>query len=205
MRNKNEMLKNFIKGMSFGLFVVAVMFSTVGCDKKKSDSNANRNGWWGGQYGYGGGGYNGYGNVSNISAGIETSGRYMIILETATDPGTSGGFGYGQAYVQGEMQVNTPIGCGYTGAGLDPDIYQLVPYNGGAAQLNVDLLTNVVLIARGRYSEAIVTIPYARFFQTNVCGFEGMMGSLTIESINGYSCRLSTGFTDQGANQACGY
>lgn len=208
MKTRNEKTKNLVKGIVFGLFVVALLALVTGCDKKKSNNNTAA-GWWGNGYGYGHPGYGGYGSVSNISAGVDMSGRFMLILETATDPYQTG-YGTSEAYVRGEMRVYTPIAClqtqwGAPAMGLDAGVYRLEPYNGPAI-LNVDLLTNVALVASGPYSQALVTIPYARFFQTNVCGFEGMMGLLNVEQINGQPCGLSMGFTDQMTNPGmCGY
>lgn len=205
MRNRDEKLNNLVKGVTFGLIVWALIILVTGCSKKDSKSGASqpRYGYGTGVYGAGRPGYNGNGVISSVSAGIDNNGQYMLILALSTDPVQP----YGTpAYVEGELHVAQPIGCpqmiGYPPVGLNPDIYQLTPYNGQpVSMIGVDFISNAVLVAQGRSGlQALVTVPYAKIFNTNVCGFDGMMGQLKIEQINGMNCGLLTSFTDQQAN-----
>jgi hypothetical protein len=200
----NEKIKNLVKGMMFGLVVVLLASANIGCSKKKSNGNPNA-GWWGGGYGYGGPGYGGYGAISNVGAGIDQAGRYMVILAASTQADPMYGMGSGPAFVEGEMRVAAPLVCGgmNQGLALPPDIYRLIPANSTPGYLDVDMLTGVTLIAQGAYAQAMIRIDYARYFQTNVCGFEGMMGQLDIVDVNGFRCGLLTGFTDMAAGQMC--
>jgi hypothetical protein len=199
----NEKIKNLLKGMMFGLVVVLLASANIGCSKKKSNGNPNL-GWRGG-YGYGNPGYGGYGAISNVGAGVDQGGRYMVILAASTQTDPMYGMGSGPAFVEGEMRVHAPLVCGGMNQGLvlPPDQYRLIPANNQPGYLDVDMLTGVTLIAQGAYAQAMIRIDYARYFQTNVCGFEGMMGQLDIVNVNGFNCGLLTGFTDMGAGQMC--
>ncbi|OFZ12049.1 MAG: hypothetical protein A2Z20_07405 [Bdellovibrionales bacterium RBG_16_40_8] len=195
MGTKNKKLKDFIKGVAFGVVVIALAMASAGCGKKNKGSSVNRNPyWWGGGYQSGGLGYNG-GSINGVSGGIDYNGQYMVILATSTQ---SDQMGYGQSYVQGEIQIYSPMGCLYNGnVGLNPGIYQLSPLNNTPASFSNGLLSGATLLASGPGGQAVITIPYASFFQTNVCGLQGMAGILNIEEGNRVACGLSTGFTDQ--------
>ncbi len=205
MENRNEKTKNFLKGIVFGAVVVALLAVTVGCSKKKGNQTPNP---YGGGYGYGYGNpnYNGYGTSNGVSAGLDNGGQFMLILAT-NGPQAPGGYGAGPVHVEGELHIFNGMGCPMTGmqTGLMPGRYQLIPYNGSQAMLDVDLLTNAVVEARGPSGSVILTIPYARTFQTNVCGMDGMMGMMAIEAVNGYPCGISAGFSDNAAGGMCGY
>lgn len=207
MENRNEKTKNFIKGLVFGAVVVALLAATVGCGKKKSGSSSDSYNRYGGRYGQGTPGYGGAGVINGVSAGFDNGGQYLLILATSSNINTGNNFGSGAVFVEGELEVFNGMGCPMTGmqTGLAPGIYQLLPYNGSQAMLDIDFLTNAVVEARGPSGSAILTIPYARIFQTNVCGMDGMMGSMVVEDVNGYRCGLSTGFSDMAAGGMCGY
>ena len=194
MRTKNKKLQDFIKGAAFGIFVVAAMLASSGCGKKSGNSNKANPYWWGNGYQYGGPGYNG-GVINGTYAGMDYNGQYMVILATSinSDP-----MGSGQAYVKGQLRIYSPMGCLFNNfAGLNPGIYNLTPYNGAPAAFNNGLLSGATLLASGPGGQAVVTIPYVSFFQTNVCGLTGAAGILNIEEVNHMNCGLSTGFTDQ--------
>ena len=116
----------------------------------------------------------------------------------ATDGAVMGGGG--QGHVEGELRLFVPMACLNYGAGLNAGVYQLMPFNGAPAVYSSNGLQNVSLIARGNGGEALITIPYAYFFRTNVCGYEGMQGSLMIQQVNGVQCGRQLFFSDQVAS-----
>jgi hypothetical protein len=202
MKNRSEKTINFIKSLAFGAVVVALMAVTVGCKKEKGSGSAGyRPG-----YGYGNPGYNSNGAINNVSAGMDEAGRYLLILATSGNSAQSGYYS-GPTYVEGELRVFNGFGCPLTGmqTGLMPGLYQLRPYGESQAFLDVDLLQNAKVEAFGPGGSAIITIPYARTFSTNVCGMNGMMGLMTVEAVNGYPCGVSSGFTDMAPGGSCGY
>ncbi|MCB0351752.1 MAG: hypothetical protein KDD38_11250, partial [Bdellovibrionales bacterium] len=118
MENRSEKTKNFIKGLAFGAVVVALMALTVGC----RDSGSGTAGY--GRYGYGNPGYNPGGAINNVSAGMNDSGQYLLILATTGNPAQPGYY-TGPTYVEGELRVFNGFGCPLTGmqTGLMPGVY----------------------------------------------------------------------------------
>ncbi len=120
------------------------------------------------------------------------NGQFMILLGSSSN------------YVEGELRVYAPITCLNMGIGLMPGIYQLQPHNAGGGQVSTNGMQNVTLIARGPGGEALITIPYAYSFNSNVCGFQGMQGSLMIQQAMGGQCGRQLFFSDQATNaQMC--
>jgi len=202
---RNVQLKGLVKGALFGLLIIALAFSAIGCSSKKNSGQNPNTGWWGGGYAPGMPSYGG-GTIGMVGAGMDQGGRYMVILAASTH-GNNMGTGTGPATVEGQMQVYAPIVCGGMNQGLTlpAGVYQLFPQNGQQAFLDVDWLTGAHLVAQGQYAQAIIRVDYARYFNTRVCGYQGMMGQLDIVAVNGYTCGVLTGFTDQVGAQMCGY
>ena len=75
--------------------------------------------------------------------------------------------------MNGELRVFQGIACPY-GGGLPNGQYYLQPYNGQQGYLDYNMISNIVLVAQGQYGQAVISIPYAFTFQSNVCGFQGM-------------------------------
>lgn len=196
MKTKTEILQNFLKGMLFGFVSLTIAATLIGCGKSRdnNDNNYPRGaGWWGGGYGYGGPGYNGYGQITDVSAGVDNEGRFMVILAGSVDQSYSG-----VGYVEGELRLYMPMPCITSpGIGLNAGVYQLIPYSQSPSGYYMGGFQNVQLIARGPGGEALVTIPYAYNFHTNVCGFDGMQGSLYVQSVNGMQCGRQLFFSDQ--------
>jgi hypothetical protein len=207
MKAQDTKLKNLLKGMLFGSVVVAMLVLTVGCgDKKKSsNNNSGRRGWWGGSYNPNSPGFTPGYDSQMVTAGGSPNGEYMVILAISSDP-NAGSFGSSEAWVEGELNVQAPIGCPMNmNIGLDPDVYELMPYQNRPAFMSAGMLSNVFLVARGRYSEALVSVPYATSLSSNVCGFRGMVGALTVHEIDGYQCGMNLQFTDRINPGICGY
>lgn len=194
MKTQNEKNKNLVKGKIFGLLIAVFATLVVGCGKDKAKNNNDYNGF-GSRFGYGGVGYNGYGQVSNVMAGVDNSGQFMVILATSSNQ--SMGYGGGPGFVEGELRLFAPIACLSMSMGLNPGLYQLIPPTNSPNAYDVSMLQNVQLLARGPGGEALITVPYAVAFQTNVCGFNGMQGSIMIQSVNGVPCGRQLFFTDQ--------
>lgn len=202
---KNQSLQKSFSLITAMTLVVVTLFGLGCADRNRNSGNpslAVGNRWWNGGYNYGQPGFGGFGVVNGVAAGIETGGRAMLILQFATQSNSSSV--YGPAMVDGELQVYQPLVC-LNGNGMRTGIYQLYPANGAAASLAVDFASNIALIAQGPGGQALITIPYARIFTTQVCGFSGMMGSMNIEQVNGMLCGLATGFTDQTSYNYCGF
>lgn len=202
MKTKNEKVQNFIRGLFFGLVIAVLAVLIVGCGKDKAKNNNGYYNGYGGGYGYGygngygGTGYNG-GQISQVSAGVDSNGQFLLILATSSDPSTGG---TGPGYVEGELRLFAPMPCLSMSMGLNPGLYQLIPPSNSPNTYSAGMLQNVQMIARGPGGEALVTVPYASIFQTNVCGYTGMMGSIVVQSVNGVACGKQLFFTDQVYN-----
>lgn len=167
--------------------IIAAAF-VVGCSHS-SNNNPNPYGW-GGQFGNGMVGYNGYTSAYK-EMGAATTGQAMIILDFAANNSTGYISGGGASYVMGELQVVNPIQCmGNSAVYLPPGVYQLMPPTQNTANGSFDgsLGQNIELIANGP-TQAIVQVPFADISNmTPMCGMNGLSGEFNIAQVAGYSC-----------------
>jgi hypothetical protein len=192
MRTQKEQVRNFIKGMTFGLLVVMVMFTTAGCPSSDNNGNSNRNrDFFRNDYRYGGPGFGGFGGVGFVGMGTDTQQGTQIILEVAQENYNSGiGFGSGPAMVMGEMNVQMPIMCNMGGA-LEPGYYEIQPMGNNTAVAFGELLQYAQVVAFGRFGEAVLEINNGYFFRGRTGDYDGLQAQVTVVSVNGYPCGAS--------------
>jgi hypothetical protein len=199
MKSKNQIIQNFLKGAAFGFVALAVTVLLTGCGDDENNNNSNLRsgaGWWSNNYNHGGMGYNGYGQVSEVAAGVGSGGEFMVILATSMQANMGG-----TGFVEGELRLYMPTVCTMNvNMGLNAGIYQLVPVSNQPMPFGPNGLSNVQLMARGPGGQARVSVPYAYVFGTNVCGFDGMQGALYVHDVNGFPCNRQLFFTDMMAN-----
>lgn len=134
---KHKDIKNILSGTLFGLILVAFLFSTVGCGKKKNSASYNPYGYTNPYY-PGGGNYNQYNSISAV--GVDYDGRIELVLNFSTINSPMSYYAYGQIIAQGELNLARPINCGFTqlNAGRYPlSTLQAGTVNNGVIQMSL--------------------------------------------------------------------
>jgi hypothetical protein len=191
-RTPAERKKHLLAGLIFGLMVSLLMFSSVGCDKKKDKASSGYG------YGYGGGYGGGYGAGPSMGAAIGSYqyGSLQIMLEFQAIGGVqpygqpyNQSYGYnmsltdysGPAQIYGQMIVSQPVQCGYSQ--IPAGQYQL--QSSQPAQMNRGFTSGVQLMAFGSGGQFPVQVSALSILRSySYGGYDELVG---IFSINGCS------------------
>jgi hypothetical protein len=196
--------KNFLGGVAFGVLLVAVLFSTVGCSKNKSASAYNRGyGWWGN------GGFNGNPNFPydpNFSYGPVGVGYDFDGNEVYLEFGLPMGANYqdpyfytGQVMLTGGIHMNGKQ-C-VNGSMVPPGQYQV--YARQPSQAQNGIVSGAQLIAQGPGAQLVLALGWAHIESPGVLNpnFNDVMGltaTITVQSVNGIQCGSTMGVSPGG-------
>lgn len=127
--------RSFLNSALFGLMLVALLFSTVGCGKKSSKNAGYHNGGYYNPNNPGGGYYNAGPGLKAI--GVDGAGSMELTL-TFSSYGSGYQMSYysnGQVVAQGQLKVAVAVPCG--GTYLQPGVYQVATVQPGYANNGV--------------------------------------------------------------------
>jgi hypothetical protein len=195
------MTKSIVNTKNWSAFLVglsAALTLFTGCSKGDNKNATDRNNSFYTDGNRGGSGYGSYGPAISSAIGYESNGRAELYLEFSSSTGAS----YGQTFAQGELNVTQPIAClgGY--GGIETGRYQVVPYQNTAANMESGMVTGLRLVALGR-SEVVIDIPWVILNRGSVCGYDGLVGSMSFVQVNGYACQAYSGLVDNIGFNGC--